>query len=653
MGFQRLIDLIRPGAPASPGTFNQPLEQLQENINWLSEIIRAAEIGSTVYAREVTIEEEARVGTPVYFNGETQRYERALAAMNSDFTSGSLTAAASSEVWGVVAHKHNATLADLLIFGVAELNISEVVDGPVRSGTYYLSGRVPGTLTRQKPPVSVPVLRYTSSNRVFVNPTFIDFLENHRHYRFNLLCLPAGTTSPPADGGQHVITDPNPACPGWLPANHPVFNGFAPEGAAFGYNLAMHPSLLNSWPPIPLQHVYLEVITQDSSTGFEGVPLGPDGLCIVDRNGIWWMSDCYQDVPWPWNITTTAATAGAILLENEGFLLTESDDPPAFFVTEEGECQFSSDLTPLTSGCPRMQSMQLVLWFTKMSFANDTTVVTSLVSGDNRVRILCSGTNVPGQVGDLVIKLDLTTQVENYDEPGYLALKTFDGVNDRFHAGPVAESLYVAVGSDNVTLNSPLQTPLPGDLFGRQQYHGPIEISVSKQTSYEIPSTLVRLEGAVNENYPVFYVGLPAAEPSSIVSMFNVPVDVPTGTKFAYRLRLMGHVLGTLPQLEVSYMIASRPKEGLGVSITQSDVWNPFADLANPDNMVTSVSLPTGGRPALGNLPAVVEAESEPFAVQAGDIVYMRLRRTPGSDNDDTYTGDVAIIQQAGVLTSN
>jgi hypothetical protein len=51
MSLERFIKFIKEGEPVSPGTPNRPLQQLDQNIRYLWDIIQAAELGSTVYAR--------------------------------------------------------------------------------------------------------------------------------------------------------------------------------------------------------------------------------------------------------------------------------------------------------------------------------------------------------------------------------------------------------------------------------------------------------------------------------------------------------------------------------------------------------------------------------------------------------------------------
>jgi hypothetical protein len=46
-----------------------------------------------------------------------------------------------------------------------------------------------------------------------------------------------------------------------------------------------------------------------------------------------------------------------------------------------------------------------------------------------------------------------------------------------------------------------------------------------------------------------------------------------------------------------------------------------------------------------------VEALSTAVTVEPGDIVYVKVERTP-ADVSDSYSGELGIMQQVGVLTS-
>ena len=604
MSLQTTVKLLRDGEPVSAGVTNRPLIELDARLEYLYELLDAAAVGSTVYARQVTVEEDAQVGMPVYLNPVTGQFERGLAQIATNPVTGELGTSPSSEIWGVVSLKHNDTLADLLLYGYASLDIAVAVGGEVQAGTYYLSGVTPGRLVHDRPAVSVKVLRATADGKIFINPLFVDFLDSHRHCRFDLVTAPAGSVTPPGEGERHTITDPQADWPGWLPADHTIFAGKAPEGAVFGYNLKEHTALQNAWPPVPPSQAYLEWDRGLDTTGATGVPLGAGGLCQIDRNGIWWMSDCYGDVPWPAELTT------------------------------DSEYQDSEASEYVPPECPRETGMLLTLWFSRLNFMTDTSIVTSLQSADSRLLVRCAGTSLPGTVGDLELLLDLQFALGDTDRAGYLVVKELE--DDRLHRGPVVESLYAA--TDNILLAGPVSSPLdPAAPSGARKYQGPIAISFLPENVRELQAQLIRLDGATEENYPVLYVGLPADNPSSFTARFEVPANAADSLQFRYRARVLGRITGTLPDLVFECARVPRPVAGLTTPLTVAEAFTP---------------LTCGTAATLASNDQAVEAESEAFTVAAGDLVFIRVTRQPGSLYD-SYGGDVGFMQQIGILTTD
>jgi hypothetical protein len=602
MSLERFIKYIRDGEPVSAGTANRPTQQLDQNIRYLWDIIQAANLGSTVYARSQTVKSDLAVGQPVYFNSATARFEKAYATTSNDSATGYLTVSDQAQVWGIVAVKHNATLADILLFGFADIDISAAIgtevnpDGSVPAATWYLSGSSSGQLTRQTPPVTIPVCKTTANGSVFVNPSFVDFLENHRHYVFELEMLPAGDVSPPVTGNPHTIINADNTQIGWLPADDAIFNGLAPAGAVFGYNISQDSSLYNAFPPVPLQSVC--VLMQrpsiwDASTDRTAYSqqLESDTI-VVNRNGIWWMTDCYDRVPWPTDLDTNSSVSDSYI----------TCDPAA-------------------------KQYSLKLYYVRVSAATDNTVVSSLRSLDSRLQVLCDG--LPATTGNLELDLNLSLMLGRTDLSGYTVIKNFDTANSTFESGPVAEGLYTT--SSNVLLTS---TYSQSDGSGNTVHYGPVGIGVLNQATQELQSQLVRLDGVTEENYPVLYLGMPDSITTSYVVKFEIPADAPSSV-FQLRLRILGRAAGTLPQLTASYYTAGRPVAGLAtpLSITQS-----YTSLS-----ITTVATVTANQ--------AVEALSSNIAVTAGDIVYIKIQRTP-ADAGDTYAGELGIMQQVGVLTS-
>jgi hypothetical protein len=590
------INFVRDGEPVAAGVTNRPTQQLQQNINYLWEVLSASGLGSTIVIRRATVNASVKVGQPVYFSSSSKVFEQALAAVATGTVDGHIVAAESAQVWGVVLQKLSSTLADILVSGYSALNLSEAVTGTVTAGLYYLSGATPGKLVNTRTPVTVPVLRADGNGNVLVLPQFADFIDRHVHYKFDLVCQPAGTYTEPASGNRHFITLADSTLPGWLPAGDPIFNGTAPLGAMFGYNLSAHTALKNVWPPIPVTEAYLEW-DRGNATGSNGINLGAAEACIIDRNGIWWMSNCYNDVPWP--------TA----YNSPGFSLSLSDPPDA--------------------ECPRRQQMSMRVWFTKPSFATDATVVTSLTALDPRLIVTCvDGT--PASVGALNIDLDLNF-VSTAGNTGYQVLKEIEG--NSFKQGPVCEGLYTS--SSAVTLASPSRRRLiSGNNSSPWLYQGPVEISVVPTESREIEVQLIRLDGVEEQFYEdVTYLGFPASTATSI----RCKLHVPSSTGFAspvisLKLRILGRSAGTLPALTVTARRLPKPSAGsaLALPLTASE----FAV-----TIVTTATLSSSNR--------YIEVASTAFAVVDGDTLLFTVQR-----NSDAYAGEVGILQMTGILTT-
>lgn len=591
MGFNELVQFIKNFEAVAAGTPNRPLRQLDENIRFLRDVIEAAEIGATVFARNQTVEAETLIGSPVFFNATSQRFERGLAAVETDLASGQLVTAASSHIWGVVAVKMNSTNADILLFGHATLDISAVVDEPVTAGIYYLSGVTEGKLVRQRPPVSVPILRADDAGNILVNIQWKDFLNDHVHFKFDLVALPAGEHTPPAPGGTHEITSPDSSQEGWLPADDPVFNGNAPAGALFGYNLSADTDLDNAWPPLPTDSSYLEWDKAiDKDQGFHGVA---SDLIILDRNGIWWLSNCFGDVPWPEGLDTSSSESVSAAV------------------------------------CPRELDFAIRLWFNKMTFLTDSSAVTSLISDDPRIQVLCeTDPENTARTGPLLLRLALQFLIGDLNTRGFRVAKEFDEDTNKFNFGPVAEGVYAL--TKNITLTSPLQTKLiAGDDSSPDVHHGPIGIEVDTQGDREIGLQIVRLNGVTEEFFrETTYLGYQDDEANDARFKFDIPSTLEVATpKLRIRLRILGRAAGTLPALTLTGRRVLRPTTG--------PIELPAVD--------TAIVIDTTGAISANEY---IEAESDPIDVAAGDMFLFTISR----DEVDGFAGEVGILQAVGII---
>jgi hypothetical protein len=291
------------GEPVDAGTTGRPLRQIEQNVLALRNQLELALLGQVLIARDIDIDPSVQPGQPVYWNAENARAEAALASLEFDTTLQTLVGTAKSQVLGLLMQKTGSTSGDIVLFGWLSLDITNALDSqPLQTGRYYLSAQNPGILLSSRASLSVPVLYADGTGNVLVFPQWREWAEDHEHFRISLNCIPAGDHLPPDVGQRHTITNPDTALAGWLPASHAIFGGHAPPGAAFGYNINAHPALKRLFPPLPPSACTLIWDKGIDATGGTEVPIT---LAVVDRYGIWWLSNCYGDVPWPADFTFT------------------------------------------------------------------------------------------------------------------------------------------------------------------------------------------------------------------------------------------------------------------------------------------------------------------------------------------------------------
>jgi hypothetical protein len=600
---------VSDGEAVNGAIDSRPTRTLEGNAQYLKSRLDAAELGEGVFAYGETVMATVVVGTPVYRNPATAQYEPAFAAVTQDPMSSVLVPAPSCDVVGIVVFKWNATKADILLSGRRQVDISAAVLGaPVGAappGRYYLSSGTPGTLVQQRPPVSVSVLVYTDDGWAIVQPIVRDFLEDHIHYRFRLYAQPAGQNT--IVSGRHTVGTPDPSLPGWLPANHAIFNGLAPTGAAFGYNLSQHPELARVFPPIPPGAAAVFLDRGEDATGAKLVPMGYGGLCAVDRNGIWWMSDCQGDAPWP---TTWSAPV-----------------PP---------------LTGNPSGpeCPRLLEFEIILSYATMVFTTERTSVTSLAPAPGSPLTFTDCDGKEATTGDLLADLDLAFLVAPGLVPGYTVFKELNG--DTFAEGYVVEGL---VPGTNCTLSSTQPTPQPD---GSILHQGVVAVNVAATSGErELPADLIRLDQTQERFYlEIPYIGFDVGYDTSVRMRFYVPTaGLPGGVpQVAVRMQLMGSAAGPLPALTLSYRILPRPQPQMPPAPYPTVPAN-LPGLSGEKPLVINTVLPVGAY-------QYTEVQSAAIVgVNAGDTILVTLTRNGNGGAGDGYVGEVGLMRPVGILT--
>jgi hypothetical protein len=562
-----IVRHVIDGEGVDANTTGRPTRDLERRTAYLRARLDAAELGQACVIYDATLESSVQVGHAVFYNATTQRYESALADAYTDSETGLFVIAASADVIGVVKSKTNATLGNIVVAGLAEVDLTATVDDPAVAGRYYLSGMEAGHLLVARPSISVPVLFNLGDGRVVIQPSMRDFFEDHVHWQFELTAVPAGDHATPAPGDPHVITDADDSLPGWLPADDASFDGNAPVGAKFGYNLSAHPALQRAWPPIPVESAVIEIVREadEDDTLFPRLGRVPAEFVVLDRYGIWWMSDCYGDVPWPINYAGSSA------------------------VSYEGDC-------------PIPVQMHVILSFTKMTFATARSVVTSVQTSEGSLLTITDLDGQPATTGNLQIELAPDFQSEVDDEEGSLVLKTLDG--EQFNRGRVTEGLIIGA---NLTVSSTHSRTEGDDTI----HQGIVTLSADGDTSVRtLTPVITRLGSAAERTYEsIPYIAFPAGRNSQINMRFEVPFDgIPADPVMVIRAAILARAAGTAPDMTMTYRRIPHATVATNLPLVDSSL------TFDPSTAVTADQY--------------FSKDSAEIAVEAGDVVLIILSRS-------------------------
>ena len=221
---------VSPGEPVQAGIVSRPDRALAERTDYLQDRLDAAEAGKALFDVDATVSPDVLPGQPVYWNATAHRYEQAIVVVENDDAAQTLVARPSSECVGLCYKKTAADRADIVLRGLVTFeNLTAAIGPTVAPGKYYLSAVTPGKLSKQKPPITVAVCyvygpRDNCSDhlRVLVCPQVRDFLDEHTHYRFELLTTYSGTSLQvtTVDGEERVAIVnmiQTPTCPAGCP----------------------------------------------------------------------------------------------------------------------------------------------------------------------------------------------------------------------------------------------------------------------------------------------------------------------------------------------------------------------------------------------------------------------------------------------------
>ena len=458
---------IVDGMLVNAANTNPSLEQLYQNDLALRGILDYFQIPSALLAR-VEINPTIAVGQPVHYSSLTGRYE--LASFEKTTIGGRTYLSAQAEVWGMVVLKLSNDTAYMLIDGIYPIDLTASAGPGPHAGRYYLSD-TPGELTLEPsdPAAAVFVCATAEGGKVLFRPQASTLSGLLAVWRRQLSGSAAG--DPLVVDGHVTIANQDDESPGWLLANNPVFDANAPAGAVFGYNIIADDDLQALWPPLFLQTIHLELFRDSSSSvGGTSVPLGVDGLCVVDENGIWWMSSCVDDAP---------------------FLVT----PPPHIDPED---------------CPRVIPRHVVFYAMRPT-SNSSMGGMALQSTHPSIRVFRSGTANVAQQGELDISLYPPDLVGGGSDNGAFAVTAADAA--ALVRTPVVSSISagpgVTISADNI---------LP---YG---WHGNVTISAIGQLPQTVlPATTSLVRASEDQQLGTLGILLPSRRQSQIVSAFHLP----------------------------------------------------------------------------------------------------------------------------------
>ena len=492
---------------------NEELARLSGNDLFLRSLFEITQQGKALFICQAPVS-DVSLGSPVYYDTANAVFKKSRVAFTT--VGEELKLAASSQVDGLVAtYENGADVATVLIAGLADVNLTASTGFNAPSGVFYLT-RSSGLLSlTEDPSVSVAVLKALGDGRVIFRPQWATPTSLYRLRKFNLSPNPAGTFITVA-GKSQIPGNGDPLKQGWLPVGSPVFDGMVkPAGAKFGYNLARHFDVQEIWPPVPLSLVRIEWEPEGDGRGGSGQV--SESLCKVNEDGIWWLQDCTDQVPW--------SNTGA------------------------------------SSSCGVRMPARIQLLF-PANVTNQLNSVTSLTSLSPSLNFFRVESTDEASTGDLAAALSVEWALgSTIDDISPLSVKGVGG-DGLLNRGPTV----VGIKSSSAEL-----AVTGGSLDANGYRYGQLDISLGGPQRSELLPQRVALDGAAtDESYEIsLAVGFPPNQSSSMRSQFFIPtLDSDEFFLVQYEAWLQLPLDGLLPELALSARAYEPPTSTPGNSPT-------------------------------------------------------------------------------------
>ncbi|HHA18730.1 MAG TPA: hypothetical protein ENK70_03385 [Methylophaga sp.] len=263
-----IVQAIINGESIDSIVTNRPLNQLAERTEYLNVLFNTTGLGRGAFDFDAPMAADVYEGAAIYWDGDNKEYALALAAIAFNEAGNYGSYADSSYAVGICVGKTTSVRGIVALNGrIDGVDFSTSIGGAVQSGPYYVSMTTPGAMTLNKPTVGVLAMfgmesESPTSGSAIVMTTFKNLVEDHIHYVVDL----------------DTATDVSGTTKGWVAAGNAIFNGLAPAGAVYGYNIGQDDTVNDLFPFVPA-----------SSVAYELDGIGSQDKISTDNNGIWWM----------------------------------------------------------------------------------------------------------------------------------------------------------------------------------------------------------------------------------------------------------------------------------------------------------------------------------------------------------------------------
>lgn len=274
-------------------------------------------------------------------------------------------------------------------------------------------------------------------------------------------------------------------------------------------------------------------------------------------------------------------------------------------LTDTGVLIDGSGIWWLASPMEPTEAAQVVINYTQSQVGTSQSVVTSLDSGSNVIK-------VSDPLGNPATRGPLRLQFTGFSSAGGtsplpFAFKTIDQQGNMV-GGPVV----VDVKSDH-----------PSFKFDIVEGVARLKSAAATDAALQGEPTIAVIRGGIQDTLQgIPYIGLPAGQLASVSYRFELPLLTEEAYNLGLELMLLGTATGTLPALTVAYsVVPSTEASGLLQNLT-----------AGTRNLVLSQAAAVKGTYVRATLDALIP-------VTPGDMVFLTVTR-----NDASYTGVVGVM---------